>query len=114
MACASKKINRLSGKNQLYWMRGSGFHRVRQTYGWISFYDWVRSALRTVKVGVSIDPITGSPGVSVSFDTDYDGAMLSNALGLLGSFSEKRQLMVVRETSRSWKETFIDQIQPTP
>jgi hypothetical protein len=65
-------------------------------------------------VGVSIDPITGSPGVSVSFDTDYDGAMLSNALGLLGSFSEKRQLMVVRETSRSWKETFIDQIQPTP
>ena len=54
-----------------------------------------RSALRTVKVGMSIDPITGSPGVSVSFDTGYDEAMLSNVLGLLGSFSEKRQLMVV-------------------
>ena len=56
---------------------------------------WVRSALRTVKVGMSIDPITGFPGVSVSFDTGYDEAMLSNVLGLLGSFSEKRKLMVV-------------------
>jgi hypothetical protein len=56
---------------------------------------WVRSALRTVKVGMSIDPISGSPGVSVSFDTGYDEAMLSNVLGLLGRFSEKRKLMVV-------------------
>ncbi len=56
---------------------------------------WVQSALRTVRLGMSIDPITGSPGVSVSFDTDYDDAMLSNVLGLLGRFSEKRKLMVV-------------------
>jgi AAA+ ATPase superfamily predicted ATPase len=55
----------------------------------------VRSALRSVKLGMSIDPITGSPGVSVSFDSGYNEAMLSNVLGLLGSLSEKRKLMVV-------------------
>jgi AAA+ ATPase superfamily predicted ATPase len=55
----------------------------------------VRSALRSVKLGMSIDPITGSPGVSVSFDSGYHEAMLSNVLGLLGSLSKKRKLMVV-------------------
>jgi hypothetical protein len=55
----------------------------------------VRSAIRSVKLAMSIDPITGSPGVSVSFDSGYNEAMLSNVLGLLGSFSEKRKLMVV-------------------
>ena len=55
----------------------------------------VRSAIRSVKLGMSIDPITGSPGVSVSFDSGYNEAMLSKALGLLGSISEKRKLMVV-------------------
>jgi AAA+ ATPase superfamily predicted ATPase len=55
----------------------------------------VRSALRSVKLGMSIDPITGSPGVSVSFDSGYNEAMLSSVLGLLGSLSEKRKLMVV-------------------
>jgi len=55
----------------------------------------VRSAIRSVKLGMSIDPITGSPGVSVSFDSGYNEAMLSNVLGLLGSISEKRKLMVV-------------------
>jgi AAA+ ATPase superfamily predicted ATPase len=55
----------------------------------------VRSALRSVKLGMSIDPITGSPSVSVAFDSDYNEAMLGSVLGLLGSFSEKRTLMVV-------------------
>ena len=55
----------------------------------------VRGAIRSVKLGMSIDPITGSPGVSVSFDSGYNEAMLSNVLGLLGSLSEKRKLMVV-------------------
>ncbi len=55
----------------------------------------VLSAIRSVKLGMSIDPITGSAGVSVSFDSAYNEAMLSNVLGLLGSFSEKRKLMVV-------------------
>ena len=55
----------------------------------------VRSAIKSVKLGMSIDPITGSPGVSVSFDSGYRDAMLSNVLGLLRSFSEKRKLMVV-------------------
>jgi hypothetical protein len=55
----------------------------------------VRSAIRSVKLGISIDPITGAPGVSVSFDSGYNEAMLSNVLGLLGSISEKRKLMVV-------------------
>jgi len=55
----------------------------------------VRSVLRTVKVGMSIDPITGSPNVSVSFDSGYHEAMLGNVLGLIGRFSEKRKLMVV-------------------
>ena len=55
----------------------------------------VRSAIRSVKLGMSIDPITGSPGVSVSFDSGYNEAMLSNILGLLGRLSEKRKLMVV-------------------
>jgi AAA+ ATPase superfamily predicted ATPase len=55
----------------------------------------VRGALRTVQLGLSVDPITGSPGVSVSFDSGYNEAMLSNVLGLLGRLSEKRQLMVV-------------------
>jgi len=56
---------------------------------------WVQSALKTVKVGMSIDPVTGSPGVSVSFDTDYQKDILNNVMGLLGKFSEKRKLMVV-------------------
>jgi AAA+ ATPase superfamily predicted ATPase len=55
----------------------------------------VRSALRSVKLGMSIDPITGSPSVSVSFDSGYNEAMLGDVLGLLGSYSEKRRLMVV-------------------
>ena len=55
----------------------------------------VRSAIRSVKLGMSIDPITGSPGFSVSFDSGYNEAMLSNILGLLGRLSEKRKLMVV-------------------
>jgi AAA+ ATPase superfamily predicted ATPase len=55
----------------------------------------VKGVLRTVKLGVSIDPVTGSPGVSVSFDTGYDEGMLGDVLGLLGRFSEKRKLMVV-------------------
>jgi len=55
----------------------------------------VRSTIRSVKLGMSIDPITGSPGISVSFDSGYNDAMLSNVLGLLGSFSEKHKLMVV-------------------
>jgi len=55
----------------------------------------VRSAIRTVRLGMSIDPITGSPGVSVSFDSDYSETMLSNVLGLLGRISENRKLVVV-------------------
>jgi AAA+ ATPase superfamily predicted ATPase len=55
----------------------------------------VRSAIRTVRLGMSIDPITGSPGVSVSFDSNYEETMLNNVLGLLGRFSENRKLMVV-------------------
>ncbi|MGD8303048.1 MAG: hypothetical protein PVI55_11565 [Desulfobacterales bacterium] len=55
----------------------------------------VKGVLRTVKLGVSIDPVTGSPGVSVSFDTGYDEGMFGDVLGLLGRFSEKRKLMVV-------------------
>jgi hypothetical protein len=46
-------------------------------------------------VGMSLDPITGSPGVSVSFDSGYNEAMLSNVLGLLGKISGERKLMVV-------------------
>ncbi len=44
---------------------------------------------------MSIDPITGSPGLSVSFDSDYNETMLNNVLGLLGRFSGNRKLMVV-------------------
>jgi hypothetical protein len=55
----------------------------------------VRSAVRRVRLGISIDPITGAPGVAVSFDSGYTEAILSNVLGMLGSFSEKRKLMVV-------------------
>ena len=55
----------------------------------------VRSTLRTVKLGMSVDPITGSPGVSVSFDSGYNEAMLGNVLGLIGRIAEKRKLMVV-------------------
>jgi AAA+ ATPase superfamily predicted ATPase len=55
----------------------------------------VQSAFRSVKLGLSIDPITGSPGVSVSFDSGYNETMLSDVLGLLCNFSRKRKLMVV-------------------
>ena len=55
----------------------------------------VRSAIRSVKLGMSVDPITGLPGISASFDSGYNDAMISNVLGLLGSLSEKRKLMVV-------------------
>ncbi len=50
----------------------------------------VRSAVRTVRLGMSIDPVTGSPGVSVSFDSDFNETMLKNVLGLLGRISENR------------------------
>ncbi len=43
----------------------------------------VRSALRTAKLGMSVDPVTGSPSVSVSFDSGYHEAMLGNVMGLL-------------------------------
>ena len=55
----------------------------------------VRSALRTVKLGMTVDPITGLPDLSISFDSGYDEMMLSSVMGLLGTFSEKRKLMVV-------------------
>jgi AAA+ ATPase superfamily predicted ATPase len=55
----------------------------------------VRSAIRSVSVDMSIDPVTGLPGVSVSFKSGYDETMLGNVMGLLGNFSEKRKLMVV-------------------
>jgi AAA+ ATPase superfamily predicted ATPase len=55
----------------------------------------VKSAVRNVKVGLSIDPVTGSPGVTVSFDSGYDEAVLGNVMGLLGKLAEKRRLMVV-------------------
>jgi hypothetical protein len=55
----------------------------------------VRSALRTIKLGMSVDPITGHPGLSVSFDSGYNEAMLGNVLGLVGKISEKGKLMVV-------------------
>jgi hypothetical protein len=55
----------------------------------------VQSVLRTVKLGMSVDPITGSPSVSVSFDSGYNEAILNNVLGLLGQISDKRKLMVV-------------------
>ena len=32
----------------------------------------IRIAVRSVKLGMSIDPITGLPGVSVSFDSGYN------------------------------------------
>ena len=48
----------------------------------------VRGAIQSVKFGLSIDPISNSPGISISFDSSYDEAVLSNALGLLGSFSK--------------------------
>jgi len=55
----------------------------------------VRGAIQSVKFGLSIDPISNSPGISISFDSSYDEAVLSNALGLLGSFSKSRKLLVV-------------------
>jgi AAA+ ATPase superfamily predicted ATPase len=55
----------------------------------------VKSAVRTVNVGLSLDPVTGSPGVSVSFDSGYDEAVLGNVMGLLGKLADKRRLMVV-------------------
>jgi len=55
----------------------------------------VQGAIRSIKLGMSIDPVTGSPGITVSFDSGYNEAMLINVLGFLGSISEKRKLMVV-------------------
>jgi hypothetical protein len=55
----------------------------------------VRGAIQSVKFGLSIDPISNSPGISISFDSSYDEAVLNNALGLLGSFSKSRKLLVV-------------------
>lgn len=55
----------------------------------------VRSTLRTFNLGMSIDPITASPNVSVSFDTGYRETMLGNVMGLLARLSEKRKLVVV-------------------
>ncbi len=55
----------------------------------------VRGAIQSVKFGVSIDPVSGSPGMSISFDSSYDEAVTVHALKLLGSFSEHRKLVVV-------------------
>ena len=38
----------------------------------------VRGAIESVKLGASIDPISGTPSVSVSFDSGYDEALLKN------------------------------------
>ncbi len=77
----------------------------------------VRSAIRSVKLGMSIDPITGSPGISVSFDSGYNEAMLGNILGLLGRLSEKRKLMVVfdefQEIAGYKKEGFEKRLRAT-
>ena len=55
----------------------------------------VSNAIQSVKLGISTDPVTGSPGVSISFDASYNNAVLNNTLGLLGSFAKRRKLLVV-------------------
>ena len=55
----------------------------------------VRNAIKSVRLGMSIDPVTGSPGISVSFDSEYNETMLGNVLGLLAKISENRKLVVV-------------------
>jgi len=56
----------------------------------------LRNTLRNIKLGWSIDPISGAPsGLSVSFDYGYNEIMLDNIMGLLDSLSQKRKLVVV-------------------
>jgi hypothetical protein len=55
----------------------------------------IQSAVRSVRLGMSIDPFTGSPGVVISFDAGYEQAMLDGVFGVLERLSEKRRFMVV-------------------
>lgn len=55
----------------------------------------VARVIQSVKLAISIDPDTGSPRLSVSFDAGYQQKLLTDVMGLLGRLSEKRKLMVV-------------------
>ena len=55
----------------------------------------VGGAIRSVKLQISFDQATGSPGVSASFDSGYNEALLTDVMGLLGRLSKKRKLLVV-------------------
>lgn len=56
----------------------------------------LKSTLRNIKLGWSIDPISGAPsGISVSFDYGYNEIMLDSIMGLLDRLSQKRKLVVV-------------------
>ena len=56
----------------------------------------VKNTLRNVKIGWSIDPISGIPSdMSVSFESGYNEVMLDNIMALLNRLSQKRKLVVV-------------------
>lgn len=55
----------------------------------------VAKAVQSLKLAISIDPDTGAPRLSVSFGTGYEEQLLTEVMGLLGRWSEKRKLMVV-------------------
>jgi len=56
----------------------------------------VKNTLRNIKLGWSIDPISGAPsGISVSYDYGYHEIMLDNIMELLNRLSQKRKLVVV-------------------
>jgi len=56
----------------------------------------VKNTLKNVKIGWSIDPISGIPSdISVSFESGYNEVMLDNIMALLNRLSQKRKLVVV-------------------
>lgn len=56
----------------------------------------IKNSLRNVKIGWSIDPVTGTPSnLSISFDSDYDMTMLDSVMEMLHRLSQKRKLLVV-------------------
>ena len=55
----------------------------------------VHNAVQSVKLGIALDPVTGSPGISIAFDSGYDKKVLTNTLGLLDGFAKRRRLLVV-------------------
>jgi AAA+ ATPase superfamily predicted ATPase len=55
----------------------------------------VRNTIRNVKFGFGVDPLSGKPDVSISFEAGYVESYLNNVMEFLEKLSRKRRLVLV-------------------